>query len=329
MMIGLNCRVPIIVTGFTSSLWYCHNINFGPILHNWQNWSCFDTKLKFMLFQTLRNPCTVLLRLIHLPNKFVTCIPKRLSHSLLSTALSPVGYWHFDLKPQMVLWIFCRPRNRVENRSLVFHLSQLYIHGGRHICLTRQSTLGLKMHNQSCATLHNPLEIAPWVAVEKSVYLTLASLLILCDVPLVNLLNPMWWAILRTNLFQRLAQKWNSSNDEMTVVVLLLTAWIPPTWENKNRPTLAISTTQRHWVSTCFKESHVWYTCTHHLHKMWLCCVFAKLSSVWPVVSLQVQFINVAANLNKQKRGMLFSVVKETTGQCFIVNATVMTCRQR
>ena len=43
----------------------------------------------------------------------------------------------------------------------------------------------------------------------------------------------------------------------------------------------------------------------------------------------EVQFIDVAANLNKQKRDMLFSVVKEATGQCFIVNASVMPCGQQ
>ena len=43
----------------------------------------------------------------------------------------------------------------------------------------------------------------------------------------------------------------------------------------------------------------------------------------------EVQFIDVAANLNKQNRELLFSVVKEATGQCFIVNATVMPCGRR
>ena len=76
----------------------------------------------------------------------------------------------------------------------------------------------------------------------ENLHLTLASLLILCDVPLVNLLHPMGWAILRQNPCQRLAQKWNSSNDKMNVLILLLTAWIPRTWGNKNRATLAIST---------------------------------------------------------------------------------------
>ena len=42
----------------------------------------------------------------------------------------------------------------------------------------------------------------------------------------------------------------------------------------------------------------------------------------------EVQFID-AANLNKQNRELLFSVVKEATGQCFIVNATVMPCGRR
>ena len=40
----------------------------------------------------------------------------------------------------------------------------------------------------------------------------------------------------------------------------------------------------------------------------------------------EVQFIDFAANLNSQNRDILFSIVKETTGQSFIVNATVMPC---
>ena len=43
----------------------------------------------------------------------------------------------------------------------------------------------------------------------------------------------------------------------------------------------------------------------------------------------EVQFIDVAANMNKQKRDVLFSVVKEATGETFIVNMTVMPCGRR
>ena len=43
----------------------------------------------------------------------------------------------------------------------------------------------------------------------------------------------------------------------------------------------------------------------------------------------EVQFLDVAANMNSQKRDMLFSVIKEGTGQCFVVNATALPCGRR
>ena len=95
--------------------------------------------------------------LIHLLTKSVSCTPRVLSHSLLSTALSPVGHCHLDLIPQMVLWIFCRPQDLMEIHALVNHFSPLDIHVGQHICLIPQRTLDLKMHNQSCAMFHHPL----------------------------------------------------------------------------------------------------------------------------------------------------------------------------
>ena len=42
----------------------------------------------------------------------------------------------------------------------------------------------------------------------------------------------------------------------------------------------------------------------------------------------EVQFLDVAANMNSLKREMFFAVVKGATGQTFIVNATVMPCGQ-
>ena len=42
----------------------------------------------------------------------------------------------------------------------------------------------------------------------------------------------------------------------------------------------------------------------------------------------EVLFLDVAANMNSQKREMFFAVVKGATGQTFIVNATVMPCGQ-
>ena len=45
-------------------------------------------------------------------------------------------------------------------------------------------------------------------------------------------------------------------------------------------------------------------------------------------INPEVQFLDVAANMNNQKREMFFAVVKGATGQTFIVNATVMPCGQ-
>lgn len=64
-------------------------------------------------------------------------------------------------------------------------------------------------------------------------------------------------------------------------------------------------------------------------------CVLLALSAVTDTMISamhmfpEVQVIDVAANINKQKCNMLFSIVKEATGKCFIVNAIVMPCGQR
>ena len=42
----------------------------------------------------------------------------------------------------------------------------------------------------------------------------------------------------------------------------------------------------------------------------------------------EVQFLDVAANMNSLKHEMFFAVVKGATGQTFIVDATVMPCGQ-
>ena len=43
----------------------------------------------------------------------------------------------------------------------------------------------------------------------------------------------------------------------------------------------------------------------------------------------EVQFMDCAANLNGQRRDVFFSVIKDSAGQCFIVNITVLPCQQR
>ena len=269
MVIGLDCCVPVIVTGFTNSLWCCQNINFGRILPNWQNYSCFDTKLKSLLIQTLRNPRTFLLFLIHLPIKSVSCTPRQLSHSLLSTTLSPVGDRHLDLKPQMVLWIFCRPRDWLENRSLVNHFSQLYINGGRHICLIRQNTLGLKMHNQSFSPSDSSFTNYPlWCSFGQPAVSYMVS----------NFTQECFSKVgTKVEFLKQRSEVSGLATDRMDTHNMRKQK-TGQHWQSPQR---------RHWVSTCFKESCGWHTCTHLLHNMWLCCISAQLSSVWPVVSLQ------------------------------------------
>ena len=43
----------------------------------------------------------------------------------------------------------------------------------------------------------------------------------------------------------------------------------------------------------------------------------------------EIQFMDTAANLNKQKRSTYFSIVKHSNGQCFIGNITVLPCEQQ
>ena len=43
----------------------------------------------------------------------------------------------------------------------------------------------------------------------------------------------------------------------------------------------------------------------------------------------EVQFFDVMANVNKQKRDMFLSVLKSSNGGCFIGNLTVLPCQQR
>ena len=43
----------------------------------------------------------------------------------------------------------------------------------------------------------------------------------------------------------------------------------------------------------------------------------------------EVQFFDVMANVNKQKRDMFLSVLKAASGGCFIGNLTILPCQQR
>ena len=43
----------------------------------------------------------------------------------------------------------------------------------------------------------------------------------------------------------------------------------------------------------------------------------------------EVIFLDAGANMNRQKRDLLFAVIKEATGHSFVVNATVMPCGRR